>query len=254
MSIANSKSNIGYLHSFESMGLVDGPGIRTVFFLQGCPLRCGYCHNPDSQSVSAGTEITVDEVLRRAKRYRPYHGKKGGITFSGGEPLLQGAFLEEALTRLRQEGFHIAVDTSGFGDPKHYDAVFPLIDTMLLDVKAFDDVAFQALTKGSFQTYKRFLQQLSTSFHGSIWIRHVMLPGYTDDEASMRQLVETIRPIRHLVERIEILPYHVMGVEKYEKLQMPYRLEGLDPMDTKRAKELERYANRLLDQTNEKTA
>lgn len=245
-----NKKITGKLHSIETMGLVDGPGTRTIFFLQGCPLRCAYCHNPDSQEINAGKEITPEEVLKIATRYRNYHGEDGGVTFSGGEPLLQGEFLYKSLDLLKENGFTTAVDTSGFGNKRYYGRIFPLIDTMLLDVKAFSDKEFYNLTKGSFKTYRKFVEDLDKNgFRGQIWVRHVMVPGYTDNEDSMRSLVEAIEPIKKFVERIEILPYHTAGISKYEEMGREYELEGVEAMNHERAKELEIFANKLFAET-----
>jgi pyruvate formate lyase activating enzyme len=238
----------GYVHSIETMGLVDGPGTRTVFFLQGCPLRCAYCHNPDTQRRAGGEPYTPEQILEVAKRYRSYYGQEGGVTFSGGEPLLQGEFLAACLQILKREGYNTCIDTSGFGNPKYYQQILPLVDTLILDVKAFDRASFAELTMvDGFQTYLQFLASLEDSgFEGQIWVRHVMVPGWTDNEQAMRRFIELIRPIWTRVDRIEILPYHTSGVQKYERLGLPYRLEGVEPMDKGRAKELEIYANKVF--------
>lgn len=239
----------GQVYSVESMGLVDGPGIRTIFFLQGCPLRCAYCHNPDTQCRKGGRRMSSEELVRRARRFRSYHGKKGGVTFSGGEPLLQGEFLLDCLKRLKKEGMNTCVDTSGFGDRQYYEEIFPLVDTLLLDVKAFTADSFQDLVEGNMKELDRFITTLEDNgFRGRIWIRHVMLPGYTDSEEAMKQLVRVVRPIAHLVDRIEILPYHTMGREKYRELNRPYRLKGLAPMDRIRASELQAFANHRMEE------
>ncbi len=236
----------GRIHSIESMGLMDGPGVRMVFFLQGCPLRCLYCHNPDSQAFDAkAEELTPQQVLDMALRQKPYFGEDGGVTFSGGEPLMQGAFVLECLQLLKANGINTAVDTSGFGDSRYYKFIFPLIDTILLDVKAFESGKFKALTEGSFETYLKFVEALNSSdFHGQIWVRHVMLPGHTDNEKAMEELVSIITPLSYKIDRIEILPYHTMGVEKYKQMGLEYKLKDMPPMDKDRAKELERYAHR----------
>ncbi len=238
----------GRLHSVETMGLVDGPGIRTIFFLQGCPLRCAYCHNPDSQDLyGAGKTITVEEVRKLSVRYKPYYGYEGGVTFSGGEPLLQGEFIYNCIRALNREGINVCIDTSGFGDPRYYAKILPLVDTLLLDVKHFQKDKFYDLVKGSLDRYYKFLTSLkSFGFTGEIYIRHVMIPGYTDNEESMRQLVDFIEPIEELIKTIEILPYHTMGVDKYAELGMEYRLKGIPPMQRERAKELESFARKYL--------
>jgi len=237
----------GYLHSMETMGLVDGPGIRTIFFLQGCPLRCRYCHNPDTQELNVGKEITPTEILQFAKRYKPYQGEDGGITFSGGEPLVQGEFLSESLKLLKENDFNTCVDTSGYGQKKYYPQIFPYVDTILLDIKAFNEEDHQEMCFVSQKPLLEFINNLENyGFTGQIWIRHVMVPGYTDNKKAMADLIETVKPILHLIERLEILPYHTAGVGKYEELGMPYLLEGVPQMDTKQAKEFEIYANELL--------
>lgn len=237
----------GRLHSMESMGLLDGPGNRTLFFLQGCPLRCAYCHNPDAIKVFGGKEVTSDEILDKARRFRTYHGEEGGVTFSGGEPLLQGEFLYQTLEKLKDDGFNTCVDTSGFGDPKYYSKVLPLVDTLLLDVKAFDPESFKNICGGDFHKYLKFIENLENyGFQGNIWARHVMVPGYTDNEKSMEEFVKILEPIKNKVERIEILPYHTAGVKKYEELGLDYSLKDVPEMDKKKAKTLERYANKIF--------
>lgn len=238
----------GFLQSIETMGLVDGPGTRTIFFLQGCPLRCAYCHNPDTIKRVGGEEITPQRILEIAGRYRPYYGEEGGITFSGGEPLLQGEFLFESLKLLKQQGYNTCIDTSGLGNPRYFSRTFPLVDTLLLDVKAFDQESFAELTTiDGFGTYLNFIANLDQyGFRGQIWVRHVMVPGYTDNEESMKKFIKIIKPISHRVDRIEILPYHTSGVKKYRELGIPYRLEGVEPMDKNKAKEFEIYANKLF--------
>ncbi len=241
----------GFLQSIETMGLLDGPGTRTVFFLQGCPLRCAYCHNPDAIPRVGGEEITPERVLEIAARYKHYYGEEGGITFSGGEPLLQGEFIYKSLELLKKEGYNTCIDTSGFGNPKFFSRILPLVDTLILDVKAFDGASFADLTTiAGFERYLEFVEDLDTNgFHGQIWVRHVMVPGYTDCERSMRELVDMLKPILHKVDRIEILPYHTAGVKKYRQIGMPYRLEGVEPMDKDKAKELEIAANKMFAET-----
>lgn len=237
----------GQLHSIETMGLVDGPGIRTIFFLQGCPLRCLYCHNPDTQNLDGGRIVTPSEILQLAKRYKPYQGEDGGVTFSGGEPLIHGEFLAETVKMLKENDFNICIDTSGYGQKEYYSQIFPYVDTILLDVKAFSEQAYSEMCFVKQRPLLDFMDQLEEyGFHGQIWIRHVMVPGYTDNKKSMQELIQTIEPIQHLVERLEILPYHTMGKEKYKELNMPYLLENVDPMNKEKAKEFEVYANVLL--------
>lgn len=238
----------GFVHSIETMGLVDGPGTRTIFFLQGCPLRCAFCHNPDTLKRVGGQAITPQQLLEMAGRYRSYYGEEGGVTFSGGEPLLQGEFVYESLLLLKQEGYNTCIDTSGFGNPRYYSKILPLVDTLILDVKAFDSTSFEELTTiNGFDSYLKFLANLDNhGFRGQIWVRHVMVPGFTDNKESMEDFINILKPISAKVDRIEILPYHTSGVKKYHEMGIPYRLEGVEPMDKNRAKELEIYANKLF--------
>lgn len=224
---------------------MDGPGTRSVFFLQGCPLRCAFCHNPDSQKINAGEAITPAFILDKVARYESYFGEDGGVTFSGGEPLLQGEFLYETLKLLKKKGINICIDTSGAGDKKYYDKIFPLLDYMLLDVKAFDESTYKGLIRGSFDEYLSFINNIEKNgFKGEIILRHVMIPNVSDDEKSMDKLIENVEPILKSVSKIEILPYHTLGVEKYEKLGRKYELKGITPIDKNIAKELEIYANK----------
>lgn len=238
----------GFLHSIETMGLVDGPGTRTIFFMQGCPLRCAYCHNPDAVRRIGGEVITPKRVLEIARRYKPYYGQEGGVTFSGGEALLQGKFIYKSLDLLKKEGYNTCIDTSAMGEPEYYSRILPLVDTLILDVKAFDNESYRDLTgSNTFDLYLNFIDNLEANgFSGQIWARHVMVPGYTDNIEAMEKFIDTIRPINHLVERIEILPYHTSGVRKYREIGIPYRLEGVEPMDKDKAKDFEIFANKLF--------
>lgn len=240
----------GRLHSIETMGLVDGPGIRTVFFLQGCPLRCAYCHNPDSQSMFSKMRITPDEVVEMAKKYRSYYNRSGGgVTFSGGEPLMQGEFLLETLKKLKLEGINTAIDTSGYGDSKYYKEILKYVDVVLLDIKHFDNEGYKDITKKPMSGFHKFLSYLD-DFHGTIWLRHVMVPSITDNEESMEKLFNNVRHLSSKIERFEILPYHKMGLEKYEELNMEYTLKGVPEMDKEKAKAFQDILFNMLE--NEK--
>lgn len=226
---------MGRLHSIETMGLVDGPGIRTVFFLQGCPLRCAYCHNPDSQSMFSNRSISSEEVLDIAKKYKSYYKRNGGgITFSGGEPLLQGEFLLETIKLLKDEGFNITIDTSGYGHEKYYKEILKYVDTIILDIKHFDNIGYKELTGKPMNGFYKFLSYLE-DFSGKVWIRHVMVPTITDNVESMYKLFDNVAHLADKIDRIEILPYHKMGLEKYENLGREYKLEGVPEMDSNEA-------------------
>ena len=243
---------MGRLHSIETMGLVDGPGIRTVFFLQGCPLRCAYCHNPDSQNMFSNKHISPEDVLGIAKKYKSYYKRSGGgVTFSGGESLIQGEFLVESLKLLKAEGYHTAIDTSGYGHERYYKDILSHVDLIILDIKHFANEGYKDLTGKPMNGFFKFLSYLN-DFHGTIWLRHVMVPSLTDNEESMHRLFDRIAHLSDKIEKIEILPYHRMGVEKYEELGMEYRLKDIPEMDIERAKELEGILNNLLIEAKEK--
>lgn len=233
------------LHSIETMGLLDGPGIRTVFFLSGCPLRCVFCHNPDTQSLDYGTEISVEALVERAKRMKPYYKNGGGVTLSGGEPLASGAFVLEAIRALHDEDIHVAIDTSGVGDERYYDQIAKEADLILLDIKHYDPYFFEEITKNKQDKLLRFMESIKKT-ETRVWIRHVMMPFVTDTKEDMEDLVNFVRPLKANIDKIEILPYHKMGVCKYTDLGKTYRIENMEAMDEKRAKDFEIYANDML--------
>lgn len=237
----------GKLHSIETMGLVDGPGIRTVFFLQGCPLRCSYCHNPDSQSMFSKTRITSAEVVNIAKRYKSYYKRTGGgVTFSGGEPLLQGEFLLETIKLLKEEGINTAIDTSGYGDERYYKEILEYVDVVLLDIKHFDNTGYRKVTGKSMTGFYKFLSCLE-DFNGILWLRHVMVPSITDNNESMESLFNNVSHLAHKIDRFEILPYHKMGLEKYENLNREYKLKGVPEMNKEKAGEFQKVLEKMLE-------
>ena len=222
----------GRIHSFESFGTVDGPGIRFVVFLQGCPLRCQYCHNPDTWGAG-GTEYSVEEVVNRVVRYRNYFGETGGVTVTGGEPLLQIDFVTELFTALKAKGINTCVDTSGItfrADNQtvveKHKKLLEVADLFLLDIKHIDDEACKKLTGQSNQNTLAFAKFLSDNGK-KMWIRQVLVPGITDDEGSLRQTRQSIDGLQ-TVEKVEVLPYHTLGLAKYEKLGIEYPLKGLE--------------------------
>lgn len=233
------------LHSTETLGLVDGPGIRTVFFLAGCPLRCVFCHNPDSQDPLRGDDVAVEDIIKRAKRMKPYYKDKGGVTLSGGEPLSHPEFVLETIDRLHEEDIHVAIDTSGIGDRRYYKDIVEKADLILLDIKHYDPELFQKITRVKQDRLIDFMEEIEKS-DTRIWIRHVMMPGVTDSYQDMDKLVDFVRPIGKNIDRLEILPYHTMGVGKYDQLGRPYDLAGMPAMDKEKAKDFEKYARSLL--------
>ena len=237
---------IGRIHSFESFGTVDGPGIRFVVFLQGCPLRCQYCHNPDTWEAG-GKEYMVEEVVAQALRYKNYFGDKGGVTVTGGEPLVQIDFVTELFKALKAKGIHTCVDTSGITfNPESETSVdkhkklLEVTDLVLLDIKHIDDEACKKLTgQGNAHTlaFAKFLSDNGTP----IWIRQVLVPGITDGEESLARTRAFIDELK-TVQKVEVLPYHTMGAVKYEKLGLEYPLQGVDAP----SKEKVAYAKRIL--------
>ncbi len=232
-----------HIHSIESMGLVDGPGIRTVVFLNGCRLRCRYCHNPDMWTAEKDQTMMPEELVRRLIRFKPYYGSDGGVTFSGGEPLLQSDFLREVLPRCGEAGIHTCLDTAGVGctDPE---SVLRYTDLILYDIKAYEPDLYQTVTGYPIDETLRFLET-AQRMEKPLWIRHVVVPGLTDGETHLRGLAEYIRTLRN-VQRVELLPYHTLGVHKYGMLGIPYPLEGVEPMDQAFCREWEDRIGRML--------
>ena len=236
---------MGRIHSWESMGLVDGPGIRTVVFLQGCRLRCRYCHNPDTWELCGkGTLESPEETADRLMRFKPYYGTDGGVTFSGGEPLLQKEFLTEVLALCKSRGIHTCLDTAGAGCGG-YGEILKNTDLVLLDVKHYTPEGYKAITGQSMDAYAEFLETVQ-SMEIPLWLRHVVVPGLTDGEDHLAGLAEYIKGIRN-VKRVELLPYHVLGVPKYHAMGIPYPLEGVPPMDAGETAGWQEIMNRSLE-------
>ena len=235
----------GKIHSIESMGLVDGPGIRVVIFFQGCKLRCAYCHNPDTWQLSGGTEMTADEIVKKIVRFKPYFKRSGGgVTFSGGDPLIQPEFLLECLKLCKQNGIHTAIDTAGFGNGE-YDEILKYTDLVLLDVKNSTNEGYISLTGRGTKELNVFLQALRKS-QTRVWIRHVVVPGLTDSKEHITDIAKIISEKIPNVDKVELLPYHVLGVNKYEALSLPYKLKGVEPMDKDKINELQMFIENLL--------
>lgn len=228
----------GRIHSFESFGTVDGPGIRFVVFLQGCPMRCLYCHNPDTWVTGGGTEYSAEEVAARALKYKNYFAGGGGVTVSGGEPMLQPQFVTQFFTIVKNAGVSTALDTSGVvfneADPHAYDGLLAVTDLVLLDIKHIDDYQHQRLTGHSNKNILAFARYLS-DMDKPVWIRHVLVPGITDDDNYLHELKNFISTLKN-VQKVEVLPYHSMGEVKYNKLGMDYPLHGTKPPSPERIK------------------
>lgn len=228
---------IGHIHSLESFGTVDGPGVRFVAFMQGCPLRCMYCHNPDTWDPK-GTcqyEMTPQQLVDEALRYRSFI-KNGGVTVSGGEPLMQAEFVREYFRLCYDEGLHTALDTSGAFCTEDALRVLDETDLVLLDVKTMDTELYPKLTGIKQDNNLAFLDKLEERGIRT-WIRHVVVPGVTDDDNWLIRLGEHVGRYK-CVEKIEILPYHTLGTYKYEKMGMRYRLDGVPALSPERAVEI----------------
>lgn len=228
-------NKIGYIHSIETMGLLDGPGIRFVVFMQGCLLRCVYCHNPDTWNLKKGTEMTPAELIAKIKRYQPYFKEDGGVTFSGGEPLVQSEFLIECLKLCKQEGIHTAIDTAGVGGTNNKE-VLKYTDLVIFDVKALTTDTYQDMVGRKIEESLAFLE-LCQTLEKPMWIRQVIVPGKNDTEEYVMELAKFLKLLKH-IEKIEFLPYELLGVHKYKELGIPYRLEGVPAMEHSRCQEL----------------
>lgn len=219
----------GKIHSVESMGLVDGPGIRVVVFMQGCALRCKFCHNPDTWTPNGGEEFTPEELVKKIERFKPYFERSGGgVTFSGGDPLRQPEFLLETLKLCKAKGINTCLDTSGYGFGD-YDEILKYTDLVLFDIKHFTREGYKNVTLMEIDESLKFLEAMKRN-NTKMWIRHVVVPGLTDGEEHLRQLKEVIDTIPN-VEKVELLPYHLLGVNKYESLGFKYPLDGVEAMD-----------------------
>ena len=225
--------------SIETMGLVDGPGIRVVVFLQGCHLRCLYCHNPETWSCETKQLMSVEDIVNKVKRYKNYIIDKGGVTFSGGEPLLQSDFVYECAKELKKEGFHICIDTAGIGS--NYEKLIDLTDLFLVDVKSLYKEEYKYLTgRDGLEEFHVFMNKIVEN-NKKIWLRQVIVPGINDDEKHILELAKFANSISG-VEKVELLPYHTYGMKKYEELNIKYRLKDTLAL----SKEKEEYLNMIL--------
>jgi pyruvate formate lyase activating enzyme len=235
----------GYVHSVESFGSADGPGVRYIIFLSGCNLRCRFCHNPDTWEKCAGEELEASEVVKKALRYKDYWGDKGGITISGGEPLLQPEFLLEILKEAKKENINTCIDTAG--EPykntlsdEHLEKIVNYTDLFMLDIKHIDEEAHINFTGKSGKNIKDLARKLS-DMGQPLWIRHVLVPGINDSEEDLKALRAFLDTLK-TVERIDVLPYHTLGVFKWEELGIPYTLDGVEPPTQESVK----LANKIL--------
>ncbi|MBS4534592.1 pyruvate formate lyase-activating protein [Clostridium sp. D2Q-14] len=215
----------GNIHSIETCGTVDGPGIRFVIFTQGCPLRCQYCHNPDTWKTNEGNRITVDELIAKIKKYKSYMKfSAGGVTLTGGEPLLQPEFAKELFKKCKEENIHTTIDTSGFISLEKITDVLEYTDLVLLDIKSFNPTLYKDLTGVSNNPTIKLAKYLS-DINKLTWIRHVIVPNLTDKEEDLIALAEFLSSLNN-IEKVELLPFHKMGEYKWEELGYKYKLKN----------------------------
>lgn len=219
----------GRVHSLQSLGTVDGPGLRYVVFLQGCPLRCVYCHNPDTWDPAGGAVMGTEELVEKILRCRPYFGAEGGVTVSGGEPLLQAGFVTQLFARLKQEGVHTALDTSGAGDLGKVPALLTVTDLVLLDLKFPTEEGYRQHCRGSLGQTEAFAALVAEK-QVLLWVRHVVAPGLNDTLEDMAA-VKAWAQRQPTLDKIEWLPFHNLCLEKYQQLGIPFPLANTPPMD-----------------------
>ncbi|AMO92220.1 pyruvate formate-lyase 1-activating enzyme [Corynebacterium sp. HMSC06D04] len=226
---ARRTGDIALVHSWELVTSVDGPGTRMTMFMSGCPLRCQYCHNPDTMEMKVGTLERIEDVVKRIKRYKPiFKTSGGGLTISGGEPLFQIAFTRRVLKEVHDAGIHTTIDTSGFLGTRLRDEDLENIDLVLLDVKSGDEETYKKVTRRELQPTIDFGDRLS-AMGKPVWIRFVVVPGLTDSPENVRNVAKIVGRWSNNVERIEVLPFHNMGADKWHELGYPYTLEDTKP-------------------------
>ncbi len=237
----------GRIHSIESMAAVDGPGIRFAVFFQGCPQRCIYCHNPDTWENQGGTEMTAEEIVEKALRYKPYFGDEGGITISGGEPFMQAEFLTELLKECKNAQLNTAVDTCGFYLNDKVKEALEYTDLVMLDIKHTDAEKFKEITKQDFCHTLEFLSYMK-EIKKPLWIRQVILPGYTDSEEQIENLLNLTQDANVL--KYELLPYHRLGVSKWEELGIKYEIPDILPPENEKMEILRKIIKNCGFKTN----
>lgn len=229
---------IGHIHSTESFGAADGPGVRFVIFTQGCKMRCRYCHNPDTWKIGGGEEVTADELLKKALRYKAYWKNGGGITVSGGEPLLQIDFLIDLFKKAKAQGVNTVIDTAGNPFTREepffskFSALMEYTDLLMLDIKEINPLRHKDLT-GFENTNILDMARYLSDIGKPVWIRHVLVPGHSDFDEDLDALGAFVETLTN-VQRVEVLPYHTLGKFKWENLGIKYSLEGVNPPSEER--------------------
>lgn len=226
---------MGSVNKIETLGLLDGPGVRVVVFLNGCKLRCKFCHNPEMFKMQE-QNMTAEELVKKVLRYKPYFKNNGGVTFSGGEPLLQSDFLLECVKLLKKENIHIALDTAGVGS--NYDELLDYIDLVIMDIKGLDTKEYEDMTNYDIDDSLDFLREVQSK-NKPMWIRQVIVPFVNDNENYIMKLKKFISHLDN-VEKVELLPYHILASDKYNNLNIKNPLEGIPSMDKEKCLELEK--------------
>ncbi len=230
----------GYVHSLQSMGTVDGPGVRAVLFTEGCPLRCAYCHNPDTWEMKEESLTEAKEIAEKISRLYPYI-KSGGVTFSGGEPCMQSEFLYEVALLLKEKNLHIALDTSGCILDEKTEKLLSVTDLVLLDIKMTSEEDYEKHIGGSLKKTVDFLKMLEKKGI-EVWIRHVVVPGINDTEEDIKRLKEILSPFT-CITKTELLPFRTLCLEKYENMGIDFPLKDTEQMDKERLKKLQKILN-----------
>lgn len=233
---------IGYVHSIETFATFEGYGIRYAVFLEGCPLRCIYCHNPDTWAIKTGKELSVDNLVDDAMKYAKYY-KGGGITFSGGEPLGQPKFLEIAAKTFKNRGFSVALDTSAGILPDNLNEILANIDLAIIDLKFYNEIDYQNYCGGKLANTLNLLDKVN-ELGIEIWLRTVFIPGINDKKSDIEQYAAIAK--RYKLGKYELLGYHTMGVYKYHELGLPYKLEGIEALPENRLIELKQYLDEIM--------
>lgn len=233
----------GSVNTIESFGLLDGPGIRTVVFLNSCNLRCKYCHNPEMW-VMGEDNTSPEELVAKLKRYKPYYKRNdGGVTFSGGDPIMQADFLIECLKLLKEENIHTALDTAGSGDGR-YEQILEYVDLIIYDVKHTDPKEYKELCRQEIDESHKFIE-IANKMNKKFWIRQVIIPGLTDSNEYLLSLKEYLHRFRN-IEKIEFLAYHKMGEKKYENLNIVNPYKNMPAMDKVKTKKLEEEFKEMI--------
>lgn len=225
-SYADGEGSFGYVHSYETGSRVDGPGVRLTLFVSGCPLRCQYCHNPDTWHLKDGARIALEQIVTRLGHFAPaLRAMKGGLTISGGEALVQFAFTRRVFGAAKSMGLHTALDTSGFLGARADDAYLKNVDLVILDIKSWDAETYRRVTQRDVEPTFRFAERLA-AIGKPVWVRYVLVPGLTDDPANVDGVAKFVAPMKN-VEWVEVLPFHQLGAFKWKKLGLEYSLQDV---------------------------